>query len=65
MDWFDVAQHGEDVADAFRRIGHKRIEVVGITSDTLFPLRQQEQLVTALEMAGIHTQLYTVESQKA
>ena len=20
MDWFDVAQHGEDVADAFRRI---------------------------------------------
>ncbi len=64
MDWFDVAQHGQGVEGAFKQIAAKRVEVVGITSDTLFPLRQQEQLTAALQAAGVSTHLHVVESQK-
>lgn len=64
MDWFDAANHGSDLRDALSRIGPKQVDIVGISTDTLFPLRQQESLKDALQKAGVNARLHVVNSSK-
>jgi homoserine O-acetyltransferase len=52
MDLFDVADHGASVAAGLARVEAQRILVMGVSSDFLFPLHQQEELAKGLERPG-------------
>jgi homoserine O-acetyltransferase len=52
MDLFDVAEHGGSVEMGLRRIQARRVLVVGVESDFLFPIDQQEELATLLGRQG-------------
>jgi homoserine O-acetyltransferase len=52
MDLFDVAEHGGSVDAGLARVRARRTLVVGVTTDFLFPLDQQEEIATGLRRAG-------------
>ncbi|HEY1138646.1 MAG TPA: homoserine O-acetyltransferase, partial [Lysobacter sp.] len=53
MDWFDLAEHGEgDVNAGLRRIKVARALAIGVETDILFPLQQQEQIADGLRAGG-------------
>ncbi len=53
MDWFDIAEHGGgSLAAALARVRTRRVLVVGVETDTLFPLWQQRELAEGLREAG-------------
>ena len=47
-DLFDLAEHGGSLAAGFSRIQLDRAMVVGVTTDILFPIHQQEELAAGL-----------------
>src|SRR5699024_1760449 len=52
-DWFDVAEYGQgDVLTGLKRIAVERALVIGVSTDILFPLEQQEQIADGLRLAG-------------
>jgi homoserine O-acetyltransferase len=48
MDLFDLADHGGSVAEALRRFTVERALVVGVETDLLFPVEQQQELADGL-----------------
>jgi homoserine O-acetyltransferase/O-succinyltransferase len=52
MDLFDVAEHGGSVAAGLGRIRARRTLVIGVESDFLFPIDQQEEIANVLTHAG-------------
>lgn len=52
MDWFDVVEHGGSINAGLARIMAKRTLILGVDSDTLFPLEQQQELADGLKNAG-------------
>lgn len=52
MDEFDLAEHGGSLEAAYQRIRARKILVVGVTSDILFPIEQQQDLADGLRSAG-------------
>ncbi len=64
MDLFDVAEHGGTVAKAFKRLRLKKAQVVGVETDILFPLHQQQELADALQHAGVEPQYVTLPSKQ-
>jgi homoserine O-acetyltransferase len=62
-DWFDIAEHGGgNVANALERIDVERALVIGVETDILFPLTQQEQIAQGLEAAGAHVDFVALDS---
>jgi homoserine O-acetyltransferase len=53
-DLFDIAEHGASVAGALSKVQAKRILIVGVKTDFLFPLYQQKELADGLAGAGRH-----------
>ncbi len=49
MDLFDAADRGGSLERGLRRLGVQRALVIGVTSDFLFPLHQQEELASVLK----------------
>ncbi|MGA9851450.1 MAG: homoserine O-acetyltransferase [Gammaproteobacteria bacterium] len=64
MDLFDVAEHGGTVAKAFTRLRLKKAQVVGVETDILFPLHQQQELADTLQSAGVETQYAMLPSKQ-
>jgi homoserine O-acetyltransferase/O-succinyltransferase len=52
MDLFDVAEHGGSVEAGLGRIRAERTLVVGVETDFLFPIDQQEEIARILAAAG-------------
>ncbi len=52
MDLFDVADHGGSLQYGLDRVGAKRVLVVGVETDFLFPLGQQQELANGLQRNG-------------
>jgi homoserine O-acetyltransferase len=52
MDLFDVAEHGGSVEAGLARVGAAQTLVVGVETDFLFPLDQQEEIAALLRKAG-------------
>jgi homoserine O-acetyltransferase/O-succinyltransferase len=52
MDIFDVAEHGGSVEAGLGRIQADPVLVVGVETDFLFPLDQQEEIAALLEQSG-------------
>ncbi len=48
-DLFDVAEHGGSVSAGLAKIRTGRVLVVGVETDSLFPVAQQRELATGLE----------------
>lgn len=67
-DWFDVGEHAPgthghgDVAAALRRIDVARALVIGVTTDILFPLSQQEDIAIGLRAAGAEVDFVALDS---
>ena len=53
MDQFDLAEHGGgSLAEAFARFGVRRALVLGVETDMLFPIEQQQEIADHLRAAG-------------
>jgi len=61
MDWFDLAHHGEPVG-IYRRAGLTRALSIGVATDILFPLAQQQLQAEHMRNAGIAVQFAALPS---
>jgi homoserine O-acetyltransferase len=62
-DWFDMAEYGNgDVHEGLKRIRIERAMVIGVSTDILFPLVQQEQIAMGLQEAGAAVEFVTLDS---
>ena len=62
MDLFDVAEHSGCVATELSKPGIDRALVVGVETDFLFPLHEQEQLAECLERPGREVEFVALPS---
>jgi homoserine O-acetyltransferase len=76
MDWFDLAEagggasgaraadgpHGDDVLQALARIRLEKALAIGVATDILFPLQQQEQVADGLRAGGADAAFLPLES---
>ena len=56
MDWFDIEVHGKSTLDALSKTKLEKALVLGVNSDTLFPLQQQKEIAEGLSQAGAKVQ---------
>jgi homoserine O-acetyltransferase len=62
-DWFDMAEYGHgSVHEGLKRIQVEQAMVIGVSTDILFPLQQQEQIAEGLEAAGAHVEFVALDS---
>jgi homoserine O-acetyltransferase len=67
-DWFDIAEydpqpHGHGhVAAALARIDVERALVIGVSTDILFPLSQQQEIADGLRVAGANVDFVPLDS---
>ncbi len=61
-DLFDLAEHGGSIVAALRKLVVDRVLVIGVSTDFLFPLQQQQELTSALIAAGQPASLIALDS---
>jgi len=62
-DWFDIAEYGHgSVLEGLRRIRVEQAMVIGVSTDILFPLQQQEQIAEGLQAAGAEVEFVALDS---
>ncbi|MCY4420925.1 MAG: homoserine O-acetyltransferase, partial [Gammaproteobacteria bacterium] len=64
MDWFDVADHGGSVNAGLAKIHSKKTLVIGVETDILFPIGQQEEIFNGLHKAGRNVEFVRLPSIK-
>ena len=62
MDLFDVAEHGGTLAAGLSAVDAERAMVIGVTSDYLFPAKQQRHLADELKNVGVAVDYQELES---
>jgi homoserine O-acetyltransferase len=63
MDWFDVAEYGQgDVMRALASIKLEKALSIGVHTDILFPLQQQEQIAEGLRAGGCEAEFAPLPS---
>lgn len=67
-DWFDLGEHAPganghgDVAAALRKVDVERALVIGVSTDILFPLSQQEEIANGLRTTGARVDFIALDS---
>jgi homoserine O-acetyltransferase len=62
-DWFDIAEYGDgSIMAGLKRIRVQRAMVIGVRTDILFPLEQQEQIADGLKAAGAEVEFVALDS---
>lgn len=62
-DWFDISEYGSgNVMEGLKRIHIEQALVIGVSTDILFPLEQQEQIAEGLEAAGAKVEFVALNS---
>ena len=61
-DWFDLAEHGASADAVLQRIDVERALVIGVETDILFPLTQQQQIADGLRAGGVEVELVALDS---
>ena len=61
-DWFDLGEHGAGVDAVLARIDVERALVIGVETDILFPLTQQQQIADGLRAGGAEVELVALDS---
>ncbi len=62
MDLFDAADHGGSLAASFSHLSLRAALVIGVASDALFPLQQQQELADAMRPYVADTRMLALES---
>ncbi len=62
MDWFDLGDHNERLIALSQFSAGKRALVIGVASDTLFPLHQQQSVAAMLTESGLDVSFHALES---
>ncbi len=63
MDWFDLGEYASgDAGAALACIRVQRSLAIGVTTDILFPLQQQQQIAEGLAAGGADSELVALES---
>ncbi|MEJ7746219.1 MAG: homoserine O-acetyltransferase [Luteimonas sp.] len=63
MDWFDLGETvGGDVMDGLAQIRLDKALAIGVQTDILFPLQQQQQIADGLRAGGTDTRFVPLES---
>jgi len=62
MDWFDLADHGGTIEAAYQQMAVRRALVIGVETDMLFPLAQQEQMAEGLRLANAAVEFLALPS---
>ncbi|SFN75868.1 homoserine O-acetyltransferase MetX [Xenorhabdus japonica] len=63
MDWFDLGEsYGNAAAEALSRLYIEKALVIGVQTDILFPLWQQQQIAEGLSASGANVQFLPLES---
>ena len=50
-DLFDLAEHGGSLEAAYANVGPQKVTVIGVATDLLFPVHQQQQLAEGISAA--------------
>ena len=58
IDWFDVLEHGDSLETAFANCDLKQALIIGVQTDILFPVHQQEAIANALKANNIDTEYH-------
>ncbi|ULU27866.1 homoserine O-acetyltransferase MetX [Dyella terrae] len=62
-DWFDISEYGSGgVMEGLKRIHIEKAMVIGVSTDILFPLEQQEQIADGLRAAGAAVDFVALDS---
>ena len=62
-DWFDMAEYGNgSVHEGLKHIHVEQAMVIGVSTDILFPLQQQEQIAEGLEATGAQVEFVALDS---
>jgi homoserine O-acetyltransferase len=62
-DWFDISEYGDgSVMEGLKRIHIEKAMVIGVSTDILFPLEQQEQIADGLRAAGADVEFVALNS---
>ena len=64
MDWFDVAEFADSDRAALARIQAQRALVIGVETDTLFPIQQQRELADLLCELGRDVEFVAMPSSQ-
>lgn len=62
MDWFDIAEHGGSIDAGLAKIKVRKALIIGVTTDILFPLRQQRELAERLKETGTDVDYVEIDS---
>lgn len=62
MDLFDLADHGGSVREALKRFTVERALVMGVETDLLFPIDQQQELADGLASGGTEVEFARLDS---
>jgi homoserine O-acetyltransferase len=62
MDWFDIAEHGDSISDGMSKIKVNKALVVGVTTDILFPSRQQQEIADVMRATGTDVDYVEIDS---
>lgn len=63
-DLFDLAEHGGSLKSGFKRLQLERALVIGVETDLLFPIHQQQELADGLSAVCKDTTLVELDSNK-
>lgn len=64
MDLFDVAEHGGSVNAGLAKVQAKKTLVIGVDTDILFPIQQQEEIYNGIKNAGRNVEFERIASTK-
>jgi homoserine O-acetyltransferase len=62
MDWFDMAEYGRDVPEGLAKIRVDKALAIGVETDILFPLQQQQQIADGLRAGGAQAEFLPLPS---
>ena len=61
MDWFDIAEHGDSISDGMSKLKVNKALVVGVTTDILFPARQQQEIADVMRDTGTNVDYVEID----
>jgi len=62
MDWFDITEHGGSIDAGLAKVSVNKALIVGVTTDILFPLKQQKEIAESLLLTGTDVEYVEIDS---
>ncbi len=62
MDWFDIEEHGDSLESAMSKLDVRKALVIGVTTDILFPGRQQREIADLMHSTGTDVDYVEIDS---